>query len=258
MKKTLFLAYLISLCCCNKKDTSSLNPCVGLPPPSANFAFKEILNDTSFYSDTIYNYNSVNFVALTKYENIIWNVGNDPRTFTQPSFNLRFFDNVGTHYVNFVGTSKPNTICFPKDSGIYRGLKQLTIVEFLRKPLLKVSPLVGAYKGALAGGSSDSFIVRINYFDSAKYSTALTGEKNFYWISNFPNGFVSTSNVALVYPELRFGRDLKMGYKSFEFGQRNELAAGWCRGWLTNDTLTVLSSGNSNTEIKKFIGKRIK
>jgi hypothetical protein len=235
-----------------------VDPCEGLTVmPVANFAIKEVLSDTAFYSDTIFRDNGAEFVALDQYETVSWKVGNDTRNFTQSSFSLRFPNFLGSMNVKFTGTKKPNTLCFPADNGIYDGTKSLTVVEQVEKPNVTLSPLIGNYQGAYTDSPQDTFTVRIEYFDSLKYESQTTGSKNFYYVSNFPKGYTdSTSSYARAYPELRNGMFTEMGYKSLCFGHAAVINQGRAKGFLaTKDSLKIyLYQAPASRRI--FLGKR--
>lgn len=249
-----FTLFLFTYSCKKKHD---LNPCVGLNEPVAEFAFREMLTDTAFYADTIFRDNYVNFITLKNYKSVLWKLGSDPRDFTSADFNLSFLNNLGTINVGFTGRNDPNTQCFPNDNGIYSGTKQLTIVEQFEKPMLTISPMVGRYKGAFTNTPNDTFTVRIDYFDSTKYDVTLTGNKNFYWISNIPKGFRdTTSESARHYPELSYGQYPEMGYKSLQFGSGSNIQRGKGFANLVNDSLKIYYY-NQLTGRKVFIGKRI-
>ena len=245
--------FLLILSCTDKHVE---NPCRDKVQPIAEFAIKEIVGDTAFVADTVFRDNAVQFEALTQYQTVKWKIGNDPRDFSQPKFQLYFFNDLTTIPITFTGTNQPNKMCFPNDNGVYSGVKQLTTVEQFDKSTLTLSPLVGRYRGYFTNNPSDTFTARIEYFDSSKYDPSITGLKNFYWISNIPKGYKdSTSSAALEYPELSYGLPIEMGYKCFEFGwSATNCNSG--NGWLSHDTLYV-NYGSSIQCKKKFIGKRI-
>jgi len=245
----LVLAILFVFSCKKHKE----DPCIGKSFPVAEFRVAEMVGDTAFAADTIFRDNYVLFEALTNYQSVKWKIGSDPRDFTQPSFNLSFNNVLETLTVDFTGRQTPNSICFPSDSGSYHGQKQLTVVEQFEKPYLTLSPLLGRYKGYFTDNTADTFTVRFEYFDSTKYDAGLTGLKNFYWISNIPNGFYNTSSPAFAYPELRNGMGPEMGYKSFAFNYNTCIAGN---GWLSHDTL-MINYGNDFCGRRKFIGKRV-
>ncbi|HMO62074.1 MAG TPA: hypothetical protein PKC39_07485 [Ferruginibacter sp.] len=250
------VAFLLIISSCKK--TPVKDPCLGLQPPVAAFAFKEVLNDTSFYADTIFSYNPVNFVALANYKSVLWKVGSDPREFTSPDFNLRFLNNISTYTVDFTAYNDPNTLCFSNDNGIYKASRQLTVVEPYDKSTLTLSPMIGNYRGAFTNTPEDSFTVRIEYFDSTKYDVTLTGNKNFYIISNIPKGYRdTTSEPARQYPELSYGQRLNaLGYKSLEFGSYADVQQGIGAANLVKDSLKIYYF-NLLTGRQLFVGKRI-
>lgn len=256
MKQIALCSVLFLVLCCCKRD-KQFNPCTGKSQPKAEFRIVEMLSDTSFEADTVFRDNYVGFKTLESYDSTLWKLEGDPRDFTKPSFNLSFYNFLGTLSVTFKGYRVSDTFCFPRSNGIYTESRNLTIVEQFQKPYLTLSPLIGKYHGSFIDSPKDTFTVRIEYFDSTKYDSQITGGKNFYWISNFPKGLVGTSTPAYVYPELGNGRPIELGYKSFEFGANSEIPQGWCRGWLKNDSLTILSSGSA-VPIRKFIGVRRK
>lgn len=233
------------------------NPCTGMLQPRAEFGIKEVLSDTAFYTDTAFADNTINFCALLPYKSVQWKIGDDPREFAGTSFNLNFPDELGTFDIAFTGKTDANPACFPGDNGSYSGTKQITIVEQLDKATLTRSPLTGSYSGAFDDNPHDIFTVRIDYFDSAKYNTSITGTKNFYWISNMPKGYIdSTSSRALAYPELRNGMLPEMGYKCLQFGDITSQVKGRGFAQLVNNTLKVYYN-NILTGRRIFTGKRI-
>lgn len=246
------IAYLLG---CEKSPGE--NPCDSAVPAKAEFYIKENLSDTAFLADTIFRDNVVTFEANSSYYATTWKVGEDPRVFTARSFTLSFADFLGSLDVQFTGRATPNTRCFPLDSGVYSGTKKLTVVEQEQKPFVTVSPMVGRYKGAYREAPQDSFIVRIEYFDSSKYDASVTGSKNFYWISNIPKGYVdTTSSPAFLYPELRKGMRSEMGYKCLQFGELGNVLSGRGFATLRNDSLIVYYN-HVLTGRKTFMGKRM-
>jgi hypothetical protein len=245
----LIISIAIYTACRKKKD----RPCEGITKPSGQFQMQELIGDTAFIADTVFRDNYVRFQATENYDGITWRVGSDPRIWTTKEFSLSFITALGTLPVTFTGTKQTNLTCFPNDNGIYTSTQNLTMVEQVDKPFVTISPLVGRYKGYFTDKPSDTLTVRMEYFDSAKYDVAITGSKNFYWFSNMPNGFTSTTNAAFAYPELRNGYSIEMGYKSFVFEYDSQRQG---KAWLSNDTLYI-SYGNSVVGRRKFIGKKL-
>src|SRR6187431_1814366 len=91
---------------CGKKQVE--DPCKGKIQPVPEFAVKEIVGDTAFLADTVFRDNAVRFEALTQYQTVKWKIGSDPRDFTQPIFQLYFFNDIITIPVTFTGTNTPN------------------------------------------------------------------------------------------------------------------------------------------------------
>ncbi len=251
---------LLSSTCRKKKE----NPCLNTIPNKAEFATYELIGDTLLLADTIFNDNPVVFKALQSYNSVSWKIGNDPRPFTSPEFMLRFFNVLETLDVKFEAQKTPNTICFPNDNGIYNATKKITMVDQFDRTKLTVSPIVGNFQGAFTETPFDTFTVKVQYLDSAKYDPGLTGLRNFYNVSNFPKNYVSNNtNLILRYPELKNGSRAEMGYKSFQFGVLGEGDRGRCIGELKQDSLiiynviTVVINNTIINKHRKFIGKRL-
>ena len=199
---------------------SPQDPCIGEVKKTAKFGTFEVWNDTLFRTDTLYTNRFVVFKALEEYDEVSWQVGTDTRTFDQETFQLYFFDDESNKdiYLGFKGIDhSPDTTCFPEDDGIYEGESLFRLVEKdARTGVHTVSPLVGHYQVAPVDDPLDTFTVRLEFFDSAKYNSSYTGSKNFYYFSNFPNGYIdSTSDKQAAYPELAYGKTAAMGYRSF-------------------------------------------
>jgi hypothetical protein len=240
----------VSLSCEKKQE----NPCEGKTQPSGKFLIKELIGDTAFTADTVFRDNYVQFEAVDKYKSVSWKLGSDPRDWAAATFNLSFSTVLGMVPIRFTGKANPDSLCFPGDNGTYTSMQNLTVVEQVDKSRITISPLVGRYRGYFTDNPSDSFTIRMDYFDSAKYDAGITGNKNFYWLSNMPNGFIGTTTASCVYEELREGQPVEMGYKCFVFGTNASLVQG--RGWLSNDTLYI-NYGNDVNGRKKFIGKKL-
>jgi hypothetical protein len=245
----LFIVTIGILWSCKKAPTSE---CTGKVKPTGQFLLKEILNDTSFIADTVFRNNYVQMLAVDVYDSVTWKLGTDPRVWTSPNFTLNFSTASGTIPINFVGKKTPSPQCFPGDSGVYASSKSLTLLEQFDRSSLAISPLCGRYFGCFTDNPSDTFTMRIEYFDSTKYDPTRTGSPNFYWISNIPKGY--TSLLGLPYPELQNGQPIYMGYKCFQFGTSSNIVQG--RGWISNDSIFI-SYGNDIVGRKKFIGRKI-
>ena len=238
---------LLNISCKKNQD----NQCESIKRPNGSFIIKELVGDTSFVADTVFRDNYVQFQSIDNYDGVLWKIGTDPRNWTSTDFSLSFYNSLGTIPITFKGSKAPNNICFPNDNGTYTSTKTLTVVEQLEKPNIILSPLIGKYRGYFTDNPSDTFTTRIEYFDSLKYDGAVTGSKNFYWLSNMPNGYIS--NLGWSYPELKNGQPIDMGYKCFQFGGSSDIIQG--KGWLSHDSLYI-NYGNNLVGRKKFIGKK--
>jgi hypothetical protein len=253
-KVLIFFGAAILFMACDKQTE---NVCNGAVQHKASFMLMEVLSDTSFEADTVFRDNFVGFKATAQYESVTWQLGSDPRIRTMPSFDLSFYGTLGTIPITFTGNKQPNTTCFPQDNGIYTATRNVTLVEQVDKPLVKISPLRGKYFGAFTDTPSDTFTIRLEYFDSLKYNTQITGAKNFYWLSNFPKGFQGTSNPSYVYPELQDGNEIEMGYTCFRAGSNGQTPLGNVRGHLTkNYDSLIITTGSPQFPYRKFIGIR--
>lgn len=245
----ILLSIILTCYSCRKKLDS---PCAGITKPTGQFIIKELIGDTAFTADTIFRDNYVWFQTTENYESVVWKVGSDPRAWTTPEFTLSFLNELGSLPVTLTGTKQPNKECYPNDNGVYTSSKNFALVEQAQKPFVTISPLVGRYKGYFKNNPSDTFTVRIEYFDSTKYDVSITGSKNFYWFSNMPKGFTSTTNAAFAYSELRNGYSIEAGYKCFVFNYDSYHQG---KAWLSHDTLYI-NYGDDLVGRKKFIGKK--
>jgi hypothetical protein len=244
----LFFTFSIGTNCRKKHD----NPCEGLAKPTGRFLIKEMIGDTAFIADTIFRDNYVQFQAIDDYGSVTWKLGSDPRDWTSPDFFLSLHTALGEVPIQFSGRKAPNPQCFPGDSGIYSSTRNLTMVEQVTKPYNTISPLVGTYTGYFINAPLDTFTVRLEYFDSTKYDASITGSKNFYWFSNMPKGFTSTTNAAAIYPELKNGFSPEMGYKCFVFNYDSYHQG---KAWLSHDSLYI-NYGDNVVGRKQFIGRK--
>lgn len=249
--KTAIFFVLLTLTSCKKNHTKNI--CSEIKQPSGKFIISEMVGDTAFVADTVFRNNYVQLRAIDGYESVNWKLGSDPRNWSSPDFSLSFSNVLVTIPVNFTGKKMANIQCFPHDNGTYTSSQNLTLVEQFEKSGLTISPLVGKYKGYFTDKPTDIFTVRIEYFDSTKYDVGLTGSKNFYWFSNMPEGFIGETSASFVYPELRTGINIEMGYKCFSFNYDSHHEG---KAWLSNDTLNI-NYGNNLVGRRKFIGKKI-
>jgi hypothetical protein len=246
-----FLILQISLLLLSCKKNIDMQ-CDSTVVPKADFSSYEILGDTAFIADTIYRNNYVRLKANANYSINEWSIDTNPITWTGNNVSFNFSGSLGDILIKFKGVTQVTNPCNTLDSSIFFNTRKITILEQSDRSILTISPLVGKYKGSFNDIPLDSFIVKIEYFDSTKYDVGVTGSRNFYWISNIPNGY--TSLLGWAYPELKNGQPVEMGYKCFRFGSSSNAIQG--RGWLNNDTLQI-NYGNDLNGRKKFKGKKI-
>ena len=255
----LSLSILISLLSCRKNNH---DPCLNAVQPVLSFNIREVVYDSSYVTDTMYSHNAVIFETVGEYDSVKWNIGSDPRIFKEARFvyaSGRFTGiPVGQLEIKLTAYKAPNVKCYPDDKGIYSASKTLTIVDAYTKGSLTKSPLLGHYHGYNTDNPLDTFTVRIEYFDSAKYDLTHFGRQNFYWISNLPKGYFWDGGDQTIYsPELQHGNEIAyMGFKCF--GALDGPTCGSGYGYLSHDSL-IMDYGVSFANCKKrFIGKRIK
>ena len=243
------LSVFLILSCCRDEEA---NPCLNMERPVADFRIMEVVGDTVFQADTVYRDNPIMFES-GDYSSVSWKVGDDARVFTQNQFVLYFTDVLATLQVRFRGSRNPLTSCFPDDDGFDEGIKHITILEQFDRERLTLSPIMGRYRGYFTDAPKDTFTIKVEYFDDEKYNTSVTGTKNFYWISNIPNGYQdNTSSFSIRYPELRNGMPMDMGYKGFVFGWGGASCESG-NGWLSQDTVRINYGGPQQCK-RKFIG----
>lgn len=245
------ICFILMAVSCQKKPLP-YNPCQTGIKPKPVFYIQEQLDDSAYRSDTLFNNTIPVFITPETYDQYFWSIGSDPRTFTKQKFSLLFVDYTGSVLVKFRGQKTPNTVCFPGDDGMYEDTQRIVVVNQFDQPIT-ISPLKGKYKGAFDDARYDSIEFSIDFYDSAKYNKAYTGTQRFYWLNGFPKGYYNTSTPAYVYPELRNGMSILMGFKSFEAGYANSISTqGKIKGWLKGDTLTILTKFQANS-YRRFV-----
>jgi len=84
-----------------------------------------------------------------------WRVGTDPRIFTGRTLLLRFDQPYGSVAVHLRVTKKPNTACFPNDSGSDEQTRTLVVLA------REQAPLYGDFKGHTLARPDSTFIIHI-------------------------------------------------------------------------------------------------
>ena len=79
----LFRSFYVVMLGCNKTS----RPCDSSQSETIGFNIHEKIADTLLATDTAYQDYSIFFTANKKYSNIKWKIGNDSRSFSDPSVN---------------------------------------------------------------------------------------------------------------------------------------------------------------------------
>ena len=143
-----------------RKDTPvkpAPDPCVGTKANPLSFRFLE--NYGTPTPDTAFTKQTISFEApgapYTAYQ---WQVGSDPRSFTQRKFSLYFPEAMnGTHAVRLIATRPPNTRCFAKDDGVDTLTQVLTLVNRTQQR----AAIYGKFQGSNTDATRDTFSVRV-------------------------------------------------------------------------------------------------
>ena len=176
---------LLTLSACRDKEkerAQAPNPCLSQALPVLAFDFVDRLGiatpDTAILGD-------VAFVGpgapYTTYE---WQVGTDPRVFTQKRFGL-FFGTANLYRtipVRLIARRPPNLACFAKDDGVDTLTKALTIMPYASAS----SPILGRFHGANLDAPADTFTVRITAEPDRRFPGIPNAPPTVY-LHNLPN-----------------------------------------------------------------------
>lgn len=151
------------------------DPCQGVEKKVLDFQiFERITNfgdvDTLIATDTVLAVTNVVFEANGDYDSYAWQIGDDPRVFTEKRVALRFLGDFGRVQVKLVATWQPSG-CFPEETGADTVEKTLTLISRDR------APIIGTYRGSLRSNPNDVFDIQVNRVGIVGFS-----------ISNLPNG----------------------------------------------------------------------
>lgn len=124
----------------------------------AEFTIYENVSDSLFVTDTVVNNNTILFKAAgnKKYKSYKWQVGDDEKTFDQPSFSLRFLQPVGKVDVKLIVTYDPDLKNLPNDPGTDTLTKSLFVMDW------RHSFTIGKYIGYNVSDPDDVFEVEIS------------------------------------------------------------------------------------------------
>ena len=133
------------------------DPCLGIKANPLSFRFLE--NYGTPTPDTAFTKQTISFEAPSApYTAYQWQVGSDPRSFTQRKFSLYFPEAMnGTYAVRLIATRPPNTRCFAKDDGIDTLTQVLTLVQRSQQR----AAIYGRFLGSNTDAPRDTFSVRV-------------------------------------------------------------------------------------------------
>lgn len=123
-------------------DCENYDPCYGKEKTNADFTIEEMVAGRGFETDEIHRNSKVRFNAIQEFESYEWIVGNHVDTFRTKNFVLGGFPEGQSFTVRLIGKRKPNTRCFPDDSGIDTVFKTFKVTA--NDSLL---PIYGQYEG---------------------------------------------------------------------------------------------------------------
>ena len=158
---------MVTFSCC---DGSEPDACIDVEEVKAKFTFGQQLPmidgsapDTVVVSDTVLTWKTIVFEASEDYDSYEWTVGDDPRTFNEKRFTLRFENPETSIQVKLKVTKSPNNKCFPDDDGEDTLIKTLTVID------RSTSPIAGTYVGSLTNSPNDQFEVTVSNLGNGVY-----------------------------------------------------------------------------------------
>ncbi len=164
MKKIMQLFFIgllgFSMVGCHGCKDPVEDPCEGVEEVAADFKMEIFLGyneDQRWFEGDTFTQGYVRFSAIGQFDSVNWQVGLDPREFTDRQFTLDFFDFLGALDVKMIGYRKPNNECFPDDDGVDTISKHLVIVH------KSESKFFGHYNGYFVSEPDSSFQLFIDY-----------------------------------------------------------------------------------------------
>ncbi|ALW85248.1 hypothetical protein AUC43_09155 [Hymenobacter sedentarius] len=149
---------MVLAACHRKGEEPAPVPCGASPAPSG-FTIENNINNTLFACDTIFP-SVVRLSAAPAYSSVVWQIGTDPRVYTQKAFNVTFPPtSVGTVAIRCIGTRPVNRRCFPHDDGVDTVTQVLTVMPL--NPYAPHAAIEGKFLGATTDAPRDTFTVRI-------------------------------------------------------------------------------------------------
>ncbi len=256
MKKEFFLRLLLGCCClawiaCDKQNDVP-DPVVNKDPFDADFTVNEHVGDSLVATDSVLIYSVVSFEPIIAYDTYQWTVGEDERTFTEPTVTLRFTEeSEGTILVRLIAKGKANPLV-KDDDGIDTVAHTFHVIPWSE------APIIGKYQGYFASQPDDKTqVVEVRYISPQEDPS--TEPFGGFELINVNQGCELTRNSGVV--------QLSRGARACNFDAYQNFI-GKCTGpdaWLklqSSDTLNIDYSygelGSSNRFKDQFTGVRVK
>jgi len=147
------------------RSCPNFDPCLVTPAANSSFVVIDTVYgnqaaDTtlSFVVDTVKTGENLTFRANTKrmasYE---WKIGSDPQVFTEPVFELYFFDFIGPVSIRLVTTAQDEYACLRPDELTDTSYYQVEIIDLGPYE----SPVFGKFRGTSTANPTESYEVEV-------------------------------------------------------------------------------------------------
>ena len=235
---------------CHHEDTPAPDPCLGTKANPLSFRFLE--NYGTPTPDTAFTKQTISFEApgapYTAYQ---WQVGNDPRSFTQRKLSLYFPEVAnGTYAVRLIATRPPNRQCFAKDDGVDTLTQVLTLVNRTQRR----AAIYGKFQGSNTDAPRDTFTIRV--FSAPDYNQPNDPAAAPYdYLRNLGKGCQSPYfGIGLTW------RGIDFNYSRNDFNCLTEIGTGYLT---TRDSICVnysqFESDHTFTRVNRvFKGRRVR
>lgn len=223
------------------------------------FTIYEAVLDSIFATDTSFANREIVFKTNGHYSNILWKIGDDPRSFVSPRIALKFLnpENI-TVQLRAVGSNKT---CDIEEFFSTSGITLLPSDGSIK------SPMVGSYRGYNVDNPQDTFTVSIKFWHGARYPWWSDGA---YSVENLPRGYSDTTKEinGIRVPEIK-GIVATAGYKNIAIDQSGNYPASGIKGYgnlrrggsdtlyfsySLMDTLRLVQTGQFSYIKKEFLG----
>ena len=229
-------------------DAPAPDPCLGTRANPLSFRFLE--NYGTPTPDTAFTKQTISFEApRAPYTAYQWQVGNDPRSFTQRKLSLYFPEAAnGTYAVRLIATRPPNRQCFAKDDGVDTLTQVLTLVNRSQQR----AAIYGKFLGSNTDTPRDTFSIRV-FQDLDPYTPGGTTPYDF--LRNLGRGCRSPYfTIGLTW------RGIEFNYGSIDFNCLYESGSGYLT---SRDSIRIDYSQNESAQSTKrvshvFKGRRVR